>query len=65
MRAKFKGTCGLCFRKYLVGDEIARTHMQLIGPVGFLWAHKVCADHANKILAPDNFMEEGDEDSES
>lgn len=53
MKAKFPGTCGLCFVKFRIGDEIERTPKQLMGPVGYPWSHKACADYVNRVLAPE------------
>jgi len=52
-KAKFAGVCGLCFKKFKVGDEIIKVHQQLLGPVTPPWAHKRCAEHTNRVLAPE------------
>lgn len=53
MKAKYPGTCGLCFKRFKVGDEIIKVHQQLLGPVSPPYAHKACADHVNRVLAPE------------
>jgi len=61
MKAKFPGVCGLCFKKFKVGDEIIKVHQQLLGPVTPPWAHKVCGDRINRVLAPEPSSEVIDE----
>jgi len=61
MKAKYPGTCGICFRKFKKGDEIARVPHQLLGPISPPYAHKACAYHANRVFKSETNSEVSDE----